>query len=165
MGGFMARRSLVAGDRVLILAGEYAGETAAVAGLEPTSANGYTAPRYRLRRTGPPFDPLGTFEAPVLRGLVGLTGPLAARIGRAVALAEPPPASFGELMRRAEKILPPDWDLEISRLGTNEGKFRYRAYAADPTCTDDLISYGLTMLESVRELVASLEQRFGSSAT
>jgi hypothetical protein len=164
MAGFMSNRTLVVGDRVLILAGEYASEIGTVADIEPPSMGGNSEPRYRLRRPGPPFTSLGTFDAALLRGLVGLTGPLASRIGRVMSLSDPLSATLGELLERAEALLPPAWDLEVSRIGTNEGQFRYRAYAADPTGADDLVVYGSTLAGAARELLVALEQRFGNKS-
>ena len=152
--GFLSRRRLRPGDEVMILVGRHGGSAGRVAKVDFGASEALT--RYTISSFEPPYERLGVFEPDHLRGLYsGL------RAGRLV-LTPSSGLSLDKIMARIELLLPEEWDLDLSRIGTNEGAYRYRAYAGDPRDgTSDVLVYGAGRLQAARRLRDALEQRFG----
>lgn len=158
MPGFLSRQRYLNGDEVMILVGPHAGESGQVVAIH--FGDSESLARYVVAATESSEERLGIFEPAHLRGL--REGALARGLLR--------PSSSGitsldHLLAGIEAIIPPEWDFELSRIGTNEGDFRYRAYAGDPRDgASDLVLYGPSRWQAVRQLRDALERRFGPSS-
>jgi hypothetical protein len=158
MSGFLARQRYLTGDEVLILVGDHAGESGQVVIVHFGGSDKLA--HYTVAALESARKHLGIFEAGHLRGL--RDGALARGILR--------PSSSGALnldriLTQIEAIIPEGWDFDLSRLGTNEGDNRYRAYAGDPhDGTSDLVLYGSSRHQAARRLRDALEEQLGPAS-